>query len=161
MNEALNLALNYVGAKVYICDVGATPTDANRILGVTRVTNPGGVERGVQQYIPLDTGVIKKVPTTINVKNMTLEVAHEDETSIKLLDELVTKTGTDMYKDFYYIPTKREDWTASGAFYCTVAVIDSTPNDAVAEGYQASSYTLAVQGYKTAYTGTIGEDSGQ
>ena len=154
-NEALNLALNYVGCKCYLVKTGTTPTATNQIKGITKVSNPGGVERGVQQYIPLEDGMIKKVPTTKNVKNIVIDVAHEDETSIKLLDELVTKDGTDMYMDFYYVPTKRSDWTTGRGFYCTVAVIDSTPNDAVADGYQASSYTLAVQGQKTAYTGTI------
>lgn len=155
-NQALNLALNYIGCKVYLCDVGATPTGENQILGVTKVSNPGGVERSTQEYTTLEgDGYKKKVPTIKNVKNMTLEVAWEDEKSIKLLDSLVAKDGTDMYKDFYFVPNKREDWTDGTAFKCTVAVISSTPNDAVADGYQASSYELAVQGAKTAYDGTI------
>lgn len=154
-NEALNLALNHVGATGYLCDVGTTPTSENELLGVTRFSNVGGVERGVQQYIPVKTGVVKKVPTTKNTKNIVIDVAHEDEKTINLLDELVMADGISMYKDFYYIPEKRDDWTKSRAFYCTVAVIDSSPNDAVADGYQSTSYTLAVQGYKYAFDGTI------
>ena len=155
-NQALNMALNYIGCKIYICDVGVAPTSANQIKGVTRLSNPGGVERNTQEYATLDgDGYKKKVPTLKNTKNMTLEVAHEDEASITLLNGLVAVDGTGMYKDFYYVPTKREDWSETGAFKCTIAVISSTPNDAVADGYQASTYELAVQGAKEAYTGTI------
>lgn len=154
--EALNLALNYIGCKVYICDVGATPTKENQILGVTRISNPGGVERNTQEYTTLEgDGYKKKVPTLKNVKDMTLDVAHEDEKSIELLNGLAVTEGVEMYKDFYYVPTKRTDWTNSGAFKCTIAVVSSTPNDAVADGFQATSYELAVQGAKTAFTGTI------
>ena len=157
-NQALNLALNYVGTKVYMCEVGSTPTSANQILGVTKVSNPGGVERSTQEYAVLEgDGYKKKVPTVKNTKNMTIEVAWEDEDSIKLLDGLVAKDGTEMYRDFYFVPNKRSDWTNGTAFYCTVAVISSTPNDAVADGYQASTYELAVQGAKTPFTGTITE----
>ena len=154
-NEALNIALNWVGVEVYMCDVGATPVKANQIKGVTKVSNPGGEERSVQEYVTLEDSYKKKVPTTKNVKNMTLEVAWQDEASIELLDSLCASDGTDMYKDFYFVPKKRSDWSKSGAFKCTVAVINSTPNDAVAEGFQASTYELAVQGAKEAFTGTI------
>ena len=157
-NQALNLAVNYIGTKVYICECGATPRAADQIKGVTRVSNPGGEERSAQTYATLDgDGYNKKVPTIKNVKNITLEVAWEYEESIKLLDSLVSKDGTDMYRDFYFVPNKRSDWTNSAGFKVTVAVIGSTPNDAVADGYQASSYELAVQGGKEAYTGTITE----
>lgn len=154
--SALNLALNHIGTEVYICDVGSTPTKENQILGVTRISNPGGEERSVQEYTTLEgDGYKKKVPTVKNVKNITLEIAHEDESSIALLDSLASKDGTAMYRDFYFVPKKRDDWTNTRAFYCTMAVINSTPNDAVADGYQASTYELAIQGAKHAFNGTI------
>lgn len=154
MNEALNMALNYIGCKCYICDVGVAPTAANQIKGVTRISNPGGVVKGKQEYIPLENGVKKKVATYIDYKDTILDVAHEDEASIKLLDSLVITKGTESFKEFYYIPEKRSDWEESGAYKALVQVTESSPNDAVADGYQATSYTLSVSD-KEAYTGTI------
>ena len=155
MNEALNTALNHIGYRVFSCAVGATPTSEDELLGITRISLPRGLERSLQKYADIKTGTVKKVPTTKEMKNIGLEVAHEDEETITLLDELILNEGEEMYRDFYFIPKQKSSWTKKRSFYVTAPVVDVSPNDVTADGYQATSYTIAPQGLYTIFDGTI------
>lgn len=143
MNEALNVALNNLGAVCYLVDVGSTPNSSNELLGVTKVSNPGGLNWGEIKYTPLKSGVVKKVDTTLEYDNIEIDVAHEDEKTITLLNKLARATK-DRHREFVYVPTERDEANDKRAFKALVTVAGMKPNDATADSFQATTYTLRV-----------------
>ena len=135
--NGVELALNTLGSKIYLTDVGVVPTTKEQLKGATKVGSPRSFSRGSASYVDLETGVEKEVPTNYKPEASTIGVANEYEDSIKMIQAWAdTVNGDGLYKDMTVVLPAKEGWTEVLSYVQTVFLSNFKWNDIDGNTYQ-------------------------
>lgn len=153
-----DLALSYLGFRMYMSEIGVAPTSADELIGLADVSGYG-VTTNTVDATPLNgTGFARFVATLKEMKPVTLKFFLSDGNTFKRLRTKAFDTDTSneaYYFDLTFVFPKKKNFDGVRDITMTVMITDFDESEINTGSAQSYSVTVKGQDKPKVFEGTI------